>query len=527
MNEKGDQIMKKIRFFLVPVLAVTIIFTGCSQTASTQDNQTEAFEGAVKIALSDDEITVNGKAVATDSSEAVYVGADIVYYEEGKDETYGEGSEEDSHSIEEAAGHTVITITQPGTYEVSGKISSGQIAVDLGEDSKEDSEAVVNLILNNAEINCSVASSIVVFNAYECGSDKEEDASPDVNTENAGFNLILAKDSENVINGSYVAKIYKDGTTKEDIENDEAKKKYKFDAAIDSLISFNIESEENGKLIVNAENEGISSALHMTINGGEITINSSDDAINTSEDNISVLTINGGTIICDSGFGDEGDGIDSNGYIVINDGYVIACANGKSQDSGVDSDKGIYINGGTVLASGNMYDEVSSDSKQLFSVFNFAQTVQENELIMITDEKEQPITAFSAVNTYSTVVYSQPELSEGTYHLYKVSSVTGDLNGSIYTNISDYQNEMQLEGGSGFMMGGPGMGGGRAQMPDGEKPEKPDGDVPAMADGKRPEMNKEGKLHGEKGIENGEMEVSKDFVLSKDSYQFSGISEVK
>ena len=93
-------------------------------------------------------ITVNGKAVATDSSEAVYVGADIVYYEEGKDETYGEGSEEDSHSIEEAAGHTVITITQPGTYEVSGKISSGQIAVDLGEDSKEDSEAVVNLILN-------------------------------------------------------------------------------------------------------------------------------------------------------------------------------------------------------------------------------------------------------------------------------------------------------------------------------------------------------------------------------------------
>ena len=80
MNEKGDQIMKKIRFFLVPVLAVTIIFTGCSQTASTQDNQTEAFEGAVKIALSDDEITVNGKAVATDSSEAVYVGADIVYF---------------------------------------------------------------------------------------------------------------------------------------------------------------------------------------------------------------------------------------------------------------------------------------------------------------------------------------------------------------------------------------------------------------------------------------------------------------
>ena len=128
---------------------------------------------------------------------------------------------------------------------------------------------------------------------------------------------------------------------------------------------------------------------------------------------------------------------------------------------------------------------------------------------MITDEKEQPITAFSAVNTYSTVVYSQPELSEGTYHLYKVSSVTGDLNGSIYTNISDYQNEMQLEGGSGFMMGGPGMGGGRAQMPDGEKPERPE------------------KPRGDKSFENNETETSTEFTLSRDSYQFGRISEVK
>lgn len=363
--------------------------------------------------------------------------------------------------------------------------------------------------MNNAEISCSVAPSIVVFNAYECGNDKEEDASPYVNTENAGFNLILAKDSENVINGSYVAKIYKDGTTKEDIENDEAKKKYKFDAAIDSLVSFNIDSEENGRLIVNAENEGISSALHMTINGGEITINSSDDAMNTSEDNISVLTINGGTIICDSGFGEEGDGIDSNGYIVINDGYVIACANGKSQDSGVDSDKGIYINGGTVLASGNMYDEVSSDSKQLFSVFNFAQPVQENEFVMITDENDKPITAFSAVNAYSTVVYSQPELTEGIYHLYKVSSVTGNLNGSIYTNITNYEDAVQLEGGSGFMMGGPGKGGGRPQTPDEEKPERPE------------------KPRGDKSFENNETETSTEFTLSRDSYQFGRISEVK
>ena len=71
--------MKKIKRFVIPALAVAMVFTGCSKTASTQDNQTEAFEEAIQIVLSDGGITVNGKAAATDSGEAVYIGADIVY----------------------------------------------------------------------------------------------------------------------------------------------------------------------------------------------------------------------------------------------------------------------------------------------------------------------------------------------------------------------------------------------------------------------------------------------------------------
>ncbi|MBQ8598428.1 MAG: carbohydrate-binding domain-containing protein, partial [Lachnospiraceae bacterium] len=500
--------------------------------------------------------------------------------------------ENDAHSAEEAAEHAVITITKPGTYEVSGSISKGQIAVDLGEDAEENPEAVVNLVLNDAEISCSVAPSIVILNAYECGSDDTENATPDVDTAAAGFNLILAKDSENIVNGAYVAKIYKDGTTKEDVEKDEAKKKYKFDAAIDSQVSFNIDAQENGKLTVNAENEGISSALHMTINGGNIVINSADDSINTSEDYVSVLTINGGVITCDSGLGDEGDGIDSNGYIVMNGGYVIACANAKSQDSGIDSDLGIYVNGGTLLASGNMYDQVSKDSAQQFAVFSFGQSIKENELILITDAEDNPVTAFSAVNDYSIVVYSCPDLTEGTYHLYKVSSVEGDLNGSIYTNITAYKDAVQLQYTSGSLMGGFGGGfngqmpedmkfaegerpempegmefpegerpempegmefpegerpempegmefpeGERSEMPEGmefpegERPEMPEGmefpegEVPAMAEG---EMKGRGErpMGGRGGADmGGNTEPSTEFTLSKETYQFAGITE--
>ena len=75
-----------------------------------------------------------------------------------------------------------------------------------------------------------------------------------------------------MINGAYVSKIYKDGTTKEDVENDEAKKKYKFDGAITSQVSFNIDAGENGKLTVNAGNEGICNYTGtVTISAGSIS----------------------------------------------------------------------------------------------------------------------------------------------------------------------------------------------------------------------------------------------------------------
>lgn len=510
------------------------------------------------ITLSDDQILVDGTEISTDPDSAVYTGAQIVYYQEGQGELYGEGDTEDEHSVQEAAEHTVISITQPGTYRVTGSISKGQIAVDLGEDAEKEKDAVVNLILDNADITCTVASAIVVYNAYECGSDDAENASRDVDTGEAGFQLILADDSENTVNGSHVAKIYREGTTQEEIDADEAKKAYKFDAAIDSLVSFNIDGEEmdNGVLNVVADNEGISSALHMTVNGGELHISSGDDAINTSEDGVSVFTVNDGTIICASELGAEGDGIDSNGWIVINGGYVIASANARSQDSGVDSDLGIYINGGTVLGSGNMYDEVSGDSGQRFMVLNFAQTMEKDRILMLEDGDGEPVTAFYGANDFQTIVYSSDLLTEGDYTLYQVASVTGDQLGSIYTNITDYEGETQLQYSSNTMMGV--RGGGRQfggqkpegqEFPEGMKPEerteeenRPEGrgarELPEgmeLPEGAEPEKIPEG-MNPPEGVEPGEnskgMEAFGEaeqnsvavFTLSGISNIFSGIS---
>ncbi len=444
--------------------------------SSVMPEENPDFEGTT-IALSDEEILVNDEVISTDENSAVYAANDIVFYLEGQDFTYGEGTEEDAHSQEEADKHTVIHITQPGDYQLSGRLSAGQIAIDLGEDAENDPNAVVNLYLNNVDITCTVAPAVIFYNVYECGSTDTETATKDVDTSAAGANVYLVENSLNKVSGSYVARIYKSVELSEDGKTVvDSKKLHKYDAAFYSKQSMNING--SGSLAIHAENEGLDSELHLTINGGDISIDSGNDGINTNEDGISVTTINGGKLdINVNGSTGEGDGIDSNGWLVINGGEVISSACGFSGDAGIDSDMGIHIHGGTVVAAGNMYDRLE-ESSQNYAVFSFAEKQPGGEYYSLKNEAgETIIDKYYLENDFTYLIISSPELAEGTYTLWQGEN-----------QLSHSGNGM---GGFGGMMGGPRP----ENMPEGEQPQKPEG--MELPDGRKPEnfiVNEDGSI---------------------------------
>ena len=452
------------------------------------DGTEQATSDEVAITFSDSGIKVGGEDISLDEDERVYLAHDVVYYED-RDEydsgnPYGEGTDAERHSAEDAAAVSVVHITQAGTYRLTGSISAGQVWVDLGKDAAEDASAKVTLVLDNLDITCDVAPAVVFRRVYECDGDWSADAaSATVDTSDAGAVVVLADGSVNNVTGGHVARIYKD--------NEEQKKLWKIDGAFYSFMSMNIEGEQDGTGVLNitADNEGLDSELHLTLNGGNVSIASQNDGINTNEDGVSVTTINGGTLHIVAGLGDEGDGIDSNGFLVINGGTVVSMANPRS-DSGLDSDMGSYINGGTVVALGSTMDWAESDSGQVTMNLQFASSQDAGDAIVVCNESGEAVfaydpsedeTASGKTRSYLGAVLSCPNFEVGqTYSVYVGGVVSGQETQGVYDveTVTGYEGGTQqaytgtdVQGGPGGFGGpGGGMGPSGQDGPEGMEP---------------------------------------------------------
>ena len=507
---------------LTAALSAALLLTACSASGGSASSARR--EGDRVLTLSDSEITLDGQVLTENGEGAVTLSHDIVYYHDGTDDSYGEGTEADMHTAGEADAHTVVTIREPGTYRVSGTLSAGQLAVDLGEEAKRDPEAVVTLVLDGADITCTVAPAVIFYSVYECdeawvaydeGETEDYSVQPaDVDTSAAGANVVLADGSVNRVNGSYVARIYREGTTK---------KLHKYDGAFYSKMSMNIsgEADGTGALFITAENEGLDSELHLTVNGGQISIQAQNDGINTNEDNVSVTTINGGSLQINAGLGEEGDGIDSNGHIVINGGVVCSMASDHSPDGGLDADGEIRINGGQVTALGVRNDAVSSNSRQLYMELSFASFLPAGAKV----ELEGTSLSLILEKRVQSILYSAPELEQNVSYTLKVDGAVQQYTGHA---------------GGGFGAGGPER---EFQPPEGQEPpeggegqessQRPGdgGESPQMPDEQRPPELPEGQDHpqppqgGPDQFPAGEAEeASTDFILTGSARSFSGIA---
>ncbi len=433
------------------------------------------------------------------------------------------------HSEEEAYNNAVLHITQPGTYELTGAWH-GQIWVDLGDedDVYANPEKKVTLILNGVDITCTVAPGVVFASVYECDNAWEDadSYSQNVDTRDAGANVMLADGTVNNVSGTNIFRILKTKFKDEDSKEDHPaqKKAWKIDGAFYSYQSMNIDGQSQGTGVLNITSglEGLGTEHHLTINGGNVNIYSQDDGINVNEDGVSVLTVNGGSLHICAGLGSEGDGIDSNGFLVVNGGTVITSAN-PAADSGLDSDCGSFVNGGTVVALGAAMDWAESDetssSQQPVLNLRFGSAQSADEAIVITDTEGKVVFAYDPdkdevtgenQRTYQGAIVSGPGLEiGGEYHIY----IGGDVTGGEVSGVYDTETITSFSGASQQCWSGTAVGrhggmdrpdfGNRENMAppegfgEGTPPEKPEGDNRQMPEGAEPGQRPEGMEPGQ------------------------------
>ena len=389
---------------------------------------------------------------------------------------------------------TVININTTGNIEFSGELKGGMIAVNTNGVTGN-----INLNLNNVKLDTDSkkAPAIYVYNkditSTSCkvtiktteesknyieggkfkkvslvGSDELDNYTGKYSGENktnyTEFTKYYGVYTSEQVKNILFAKVQADN---EDLQEGDPFYFYKGAGAISSDIDLYFEGK--GYLEVTSKNkEGIESKGNLTFQGGtgDYKIYAEDDCLNTTTKSSSsqsarndlTIDVNSLTAIVDSGEdADEGDAIDSNGTLTINKGTILAIAH-PGQDAGLDSEKGIYINGGTVLATGDMYDQISAESKQNFIALNFQKQQSANTLIAIVNSSNEVLAAYKTDRSYTNLIFSSPNLSKGSYSVLRNGNITGKSSDGFYTDVTGYINGIKLGYSKNGINGGTPMG---------------------------------------------------------------------
>jgi len=385
-----DLSMKRIPMLIIMLAMIAVTATACNSNTASTGKQNSTANIKANIVLGD-KITINGKgAELTDNG---------------------------------------ITITEAGTYNISGTLKDGIVQV-------EAPEGTVNLVLDNVNI--------------------ANSAGPAVFFSEIGEAIITLKDgTENTLT---------DGGKSDN------------DAAIYSNATLTIKG--GGALNVNGKNaEGISSTMHINIESGNIHVIAVEDGLNANNNNVSAITVNSGYLYIQS---ETGNGINSKGTININGGTVIAMASLTDAGGGLNADGDVIINGGTVIATGAKNSLPVAASAQKSILFKFDSTQAAKSTFSVQDEGGA-IISFAPAISYQQVLYSSEKLADDiTYYIYSGGSVSGDNIDGLYTDAS-YSGGTLVSSVTtdSISSGSPGPGEPGGNMPNGTPPEGEGQEPPA------------------------------------------------
>lgn len=238
--------------------------------------------------------------------------------------------DDDAIRLSEESGS--VTISEGGTYEITGQTSNGQIIIDtegdvqlvLSDVTIENPDSAAIWIQSEGQVTITLEGENTLINGGEFVEENDDD--PDA---------LIYSEGDIIIDGDGILSLTA--------------------TAGKGIRANRTLTIESGVFVIDTE-EGLE-ATGLVINDGNITITASDDGINASDKTdefTPYLIINGGNISITMADGDT-DGIDSNGDITINGGTISINA-----QSAIDYDGTAVFNGGTLIINGEEVDQITN-----------------------------------------------------------------------------------------------------------------------------------------------------------------------
>lgn len=303
---------KKLMSIILALSITTSLSTGCDRNKTSTDNSALGTNDSAKTtSLLSDTVGVSLEDMFSNRDKEIgYSNTDYI-------EIKLSDNNIDCDSNAVSIDNNIITITDEGTYVISGSLSNGQIIVDAEKTDK------IQLVLNGVTINCNTSAPLYIKQADKVF-------------------VTLEKDSENVLSN-------KDEFVAIDDNNIDSVIYSKDDLTLNGLGTLTVNAAyghgivskddlvfTSGNYNITATSHGIQGKDSVRIAEGTFNINSGKDGIhseNSDETNLGFVYIAGGSFDINATY----DGIDGASLVQIDSGTFNLTTGGGSANASTDS----------------------------------------------------------------------------------------------------------------------------------------------------------------------------------------------